>query len=80
MAHCHSASNLTLGNILSLDIELLATNTSNGAVWKIERHLWSRVFTKIVIVLEFMKIFAGCDCIKTSVVSFKTSKSARFAF
>ena len=79
VAHGQSAADLALRRVLSLHIELLPADTADRAVWKVEGHLRSGIFPEVVIILEFMKIFAGCDCIKARTITLECSKRTRLA-
>jgi hypothetical protein len=68
MANGEAVAQLTLRHILALDVELLAANSTNHAVRKIERKFWDWVLCKVVVRLELVQELGGRNDVVVCVV------------
>lgn len=61
VAHAEGVTDLALGHVLALDVELAVGDGADDAVGQVERRLGDGVLGKVVVGLEFVEELGGGD-------------------
>jgi hypothetical protein len=68
VCHGESTTNLALGHVLALDVELLTVDGTDDAVGNVERQFGDWVLSEVVVCLELVEELGGSDDIVVCVV------------